>query len=152
MTIWIRWWELGVFVMFAAILGGVWILFVDVWVKGLIERAGTEAVGVKVELDGTDLSLFPAGLSLTRLQVTNPKSPMTNAVEVANVTISLDGLNLLRRKVIVEEMALEGVRLDTPRATSGAVKPASDVLSEEEESGMFSLALPALDLPDVKNI
>ncbi len=40
MTIWIRWWGLGVFVMFAAILGGVWILFVDVWVKGLIERAG----------------------------------------------------------------------------------------------------------------
>lgn len=152
MTKWIRWWGLGAFVVFAAILGCVWLFFVDGWVKSLIEGAGTEAVGAKVELDGADLSLFPAGLSLTRLQVTNPKKPMTNAVEVANVTMGLDGLNLLRRKVIVEEMALEGVRLATPRATSGVVKPGSDVSAEGEESGMFSLALPALEVPDVKNI
>ncbi|MBA3965403.1 MAG: hypothetical protein H0X47_06470 [Nitrospirales bacterium] len=120
--------------------------------KGVIEGAGTEAVGAKVELDAADLSLFPAGLSLTRLQVTNPKMPMTNAVEVANLTMGLDGLNLLRRKIIVEEMALEGVRLATPRATSGAVRPGSEVSAEGEESGMFSLAFPALDVPEVKNI
>lgn len=152
MTKWIRWWGLGAFVVFAAILGCVWIFFVDGWVKSLIEGAGTEAVGAKIELESADLSLFPAGLSLTRLQVTNPKSPMTNAVEVANVTMGLDGLNLLRRKLIVEEMALEGVRLATPRATSGAVMPASDVPPEKEEPGMFSFALPALEVPDVKNI
>lgn len=152
MTKWIRWWGLGAFVVFAGIFGCVWIFFVDGWVKGLIEGAGTEAVGAKVELDAADLSLFPAGLSLTRLQVTNPKTPMTNAVEVATVTMGLDGLNLLRRKLIVEEMALEGVRLATPRTTSGAVKPGLDVSAEGEESGMFSLALPALEVPDVKNI
>ncbi|WP_342349900.1 TIGR03545 family protein [uncultured Nitrospira sp.] len=152
MTKWIRWWGLGAFVVFAGILGCVWIFFVDGWVKSLIEGAGTEAVGAKVELDAADLSLFPAGLSLTRLQVTNPKKPMTNAVEVAHVNMGLDGLNLLRRKLIVEEMALEGVRLATPRSTSGVVKPGSDVSAEGEESGMFSLALPALEVPDVKNI
>lgn len=151
MTKWIRWWGLGAFVVFAAIVGGVWILFVDEWVKGAIESAGTKAVGAKVEVDAADLSLFPAGLSLTGLQVTNPKMPMTNAVEVATVTMNLDGLNLFRRKVIVEEMTVEGVRLDTPRTTSGAVQPVSDV-SPEEESGMFSLALPALEVPDVKKI
>lgn len=151
MTKWIRWWGLGAFVVFAAIVGCVWIFFVDGWVKGAIEGAGTKAVGAKVEVDAADLSLFPAGLSLTRLQVTNPKTPMTNAVEVARVTMSLDGLNLFRRKVIVEEMTVEGVRLDTPRTTSGAVQPVSDV-SPEEESGMFSFALPALEVPDVKNI
>ncbi len=152
MTKWIRWWGLGAFVVFAAILSCVWIFAVDGWVKGVIEAAGTKAVGAKVEVDAADLSLFPAGLSLTRLQVTNPKRPMTNAVEVARVITGLDGLNLLRRKVIIEEMALEGVRLGTPRATSGAVKPGSDVSPEEEETGMFSLSLPALEVPDVKNI
>ena len=151
MTKWIRWWGLGAFVVFAAIVGCVWIFFVDGWVKGAIEAAGTKAVGAKVEVEAADLSLFPAGLSLTRLQVTNPKTPMTNAVEAARVTMSLDGLNLLRRKVIVEEMTVEGVRLDTPRITSGAVKPVSDV-SPEEEPGMFSVALPALEVPDVNEI
>ncbi|MCA9458282.1 MAG: hypothetical protein KC587_16570, partial [Nitrospira sp.] len=101
MTKWIRWWGLGAFVVFAAIVGCVWIFFVDGWVKGAIEAAGTKAVGAKVEVEAADLSLFPTGLSLTRLQVTNPKTPMTNAVEAARVTMSLDGLNLLRRNVIV---------------------------------------------------
>ena len=120
MAKWIRWWGIGVFVVVAAILGCVWVFLVDGWVKNLIEEVGTESVGAKVELDGADLSLFPAGLMLTRVQVTNPKAPMTNAVEIAKVVMVLDGLNLLRRKVIVEEMALEGIRFATPRATSGA--------------------------------
>ena len=149
MAKWIRWWGLGAFVVVAAILGCVWIFLVDGWVKSLIEEAGTEAVGAKVELDAADLSLFPAGLMLTRLQVTDPNAPMTNAVEIAQVAMGLDGLNLLRRKVIVEEMALEGVRLGTPRVTSGATR---DVSLQEEESEMFSIDLPSLEIPDVKNI
>ena len=146
---WIRWWGLGAFVVVAAILAGVWVLLVDGWVKGLIEDAGTEAVGAKVELEAADLTLFPAGLQLTRLQVTNPKKPMTNAVEISRVTMRLDGLNLFRRKVIVEEMAVEGVRIGTPRATSGATQ---DVPSQKEEPGMFSIDLPSLEVPDVKKI
>ena len=149
MAKWIRWWGLGAFVVIAAILGCLWIFLVDGWVKYLIEEAGTEAVGAKVELDAADLSLFPAGLTLMRLQVTDPNAPMKNAVEIANVNMGLDGLNLLRRKVIVEEMVLEGVRLGTPRTTSGATR---EVPPQEEESGMFSIDLPSLDVPDVKKI
>ena len=149
MAKWIRWWGLGAFVVVGALFACVWIFFVDGWVKGLIEEAGTEAVGAKVELDAADLSLFPAGLTLTRLQVTDPKEPMTNAVEIAQVSMGLDGLNLLRRKVIVEAMALEGVRLSTPRSTSGATR---DVSPQKKEPGMFSIDLPSLEVPDVKNI
>ncbi len=146
---WIRWWGLGVFVVVAAILGCVWIFFIDGWVKYLIEQAGTEAVGARVELDTADLTLFPAGLMLSRLQVTDPREPMTNAVEIANVTMGLNGLNLLRRKIIVEEMTVEDVRLGTPRAISGAIR---EVTLQEKESEMFSLDLPSLEVPDVKNI
>jgi len=150
MAKWIRWWGLGAFVVVTAILVGVWVLLVDGWVKGLIEEGGTKAVGAKVELDAADVSLFPAGLTLTRLQVTDPDEPMTNAVEVARIAMGLDGLNLLRRKIIVEEMAVEGVRLGTPRTTSGAVTPVPKVSPEEE--GMFEFKLPALEVPDVKTL
>ena len=63
--------------------------------------------------------------------------------------MGLDGLNLLRRKIIIEEMTLDGVRLGTPRATSGATREAP---IQEEESGMFSITLPSLEVPDVKKI
>lgn len=146
---WIRWWGIGAFAVLVAILGCVWIFFIDGWVKYLIEEAGTEAVGAKVELDTADLTLLPTGLMLSRLQVTDPREPMTNVVEIANVTMGLDGLNLLRRKIIVEEMTVEGVRLGTPRAMSGAIRK---VTLEEKDSEMFSLDLPSLEIPDVNNI
>ena len=149
MAKWLRWWGLGAFVVIAAILVCVWIFLVDGWVKGVIEESGTQAVGARVELDSADLSLFPAGLTLVRLQVTDPKEPMTNAVEIAKINMGIDGLNLLRRKVIVEEMALEGVRLGVPRSSSGATM---DVSTQEKEPGMFSINLPSLEVPDVKNI
>ncbi|MGD9851754.1 MAG: TIGR03545 family protein [Nitrospirales bacterium] len=152
MAKWIRWWGLGAFVVVAALVSCVWVFLVDGWVEGLIEDAGTTAVGARVELDKADLSLFPTGLILTRLQVTDPRKPMTNAVEMAKVTMGLDGLNLLRRKVIVEEMAVEGVQLGTPRATSGAIQATEESSSSEKDSGMFSIFLPSLEVPDVKTI
>ena len=75
---------------------------------------------------------------------------MTNAVEVARIGMGLDGLNLLQRKVIVEEMSVEGVRLGTPRTTSGAVKPVTETATEEP--GIFSISLPSLEVPDVNTI
>ena len=131
-------------------IGILWVFFVDGWVKRLIEDVGTDVVGAKVDLDHADLSVFPAGLTLTRLQVTNPKAPMTNAVEAARIAMGLDGLNLLQRKVIVEEMLVEGVRLGTPRTTSGAVKPVTEPVTEEK--GMFAISLPSLKVPDVNTI
>ena len=150
MTKWIRWWGLGAFLVVVALIGLLWIVFVDGWVKRLIENVGTDAVGAKVDLDHADLTLFPAGLTLTRLQVTNPKAPMTNAVEVARISMGLDGLNMLQRKVIVEEMSMEGMRLGTPRTTSGAVKPVQETTTDEK--GMFGISLPSLEVPDVKAI
>ncbi len=150
MTKWIRWWGLGAFLVVVAVIGFLWVFFVDGWVKRLIEDVGTNVVGAKVDLDHADVSLFPVGLTLTRLQVTNPKAPMTNAVEVGRIAMGLDGLNLLQRKVIVEEMSVEGVRMGTPRTTSGAVKPVKEPATEEK--GMIAISLPSLEVPDVNTI
>ena len=152
MAKWIRWWGLGAFMVVAVLAGCVWVFLVDGWVEGMIEDAGTAAVGAKVELDGADLSRFPAGLTLTRLQITNPRKPLTNVVEVARVAMGLDGLNLLRRKVIVEEMALDGVRLGTTREVSGAIHDTQPGPDSEKDAGMFSISLPSREVPDVKKI
>ena len=151
MTKWVRWWGLGVFLVFVALFAVLWIFFVDGFVKSLIEEQGTNAVGAKVELDDADLSLLPAGLELTRLQVTNPEKPMTNAVDIARISMGLDGLNLLRRKIIIEEMAVEGVQFGTARAYSGTVRdqPESESVEEVEDS-LFTL--PAFEVPNVEEI
>ncbi|MBI5135858.1 MAG: TIGR03545 family protein [Nitrospirae bacterium] len=140
----IRWRGLAAFVVLVTALTLGWLLLVDRMVKAGFEAAGTRAVGARVDVGGADLSLFPAGLTLTRIQVTDPDAPMTNAVEIARVAMTMDGALLLRRKVIVEEMAVEGVRLHTPRSRSGAIHKAPKP-AREADHALFGLALPDPD-------
>lgn len=150
MAKWIRWQGVVAFVVVAGVLAIVWLLLVDTWVERAIERAGTAAVGAKVELDAADLSLLPLGLTLTRLQVTNPDEPMTNAVEIARITGAVDPLELIRRKVIVDAITVDGVRFNTPRRTSGAIETAPRGKSAPSEAG--GLSLPSVQINDPKEI
>ncbi|MBM4132200.1 MAG: TIGR03545 family protein [Nitrospira sp.] len=147
---WIRWWGLGVFVGLTGLLALLWLFLVDPFVKRMIEQTGTKLVGAKVELGAAHVTLSPLGLTLSRLQVTNPDEPMSNAVEAARIAMSLDGLNLFRRKVIIEEMAVEGLRFGTPRQSSGAVAPS------REPSAVAKLAakvpMPSFEVPNIKTV
>jgi uncharacterized protein (TIGR03545 family) len=155
MVQYIRWKGLLAFFIAILILGGFWLLFVDTIVKKSIEKLGTRAVGARVNVAKADLSLFPAGLELMGLQITNPDEPMKNAVEIARINTSIDSALLLRRKVIIKEMAMEGIRLDTPRKTSGAVKKSKDGSSSRKSpSGgtSESISLPSFEIPSAKGI
>jgi len=154
---WIRWQGLPVFLGVVIIFSLFWFLLIDGIVERMIEKSGTKAVGAKVELDKADLSLFPAGLKLIRLQIANPGKPMTNAVEIAQINLSLETLNLLRRKIIIEEMTVDGIRMNTPRKRSGAVvsrpsatPPASDEAPKKGLRG--EIELPTFRMPDVSEV
>jgi uncharacterized protein (TIGR03545 family) len=147
---WMRWRGLIPFVVITALIAVFWFLLVDGYIERLIEKAGTAAVGAKVELDSADLSLFPAGLTLMRLQVTNPDEPMRNAVEVKRIAFTMDAAQLLMRKAIINEMSVEEVRLDTPRKTSGAIKEAEK--AKPVEAIKAKLEIPSFKLPDVKEL
>lgn len=147
---WIRWWGLGAFVGLMALLALGWLFLVDPFVKRMIEQTGTKLVGAKVELGAAHVTLSPLGLTLSRLQVTNPDEPMSNAVEVARIAMSLDGLNVLRRKVIIEEMAVEGLRFGTQRQSSGAVAPAREPGAAAKLAA--TVPLPSFEVPDIKTV
>src|SRR3989337_2484157 len=82
---WIRLWGLAAFVAALGCIIAAWFLFVDGAVRCAIERTGTRLVGARGELDGADLKLFPAGLTLTGLKVTTPDEPMRNAFEAGRM-------------------------------------------------------------------
>ncbi|MFQ5991986.1 MAG: TIGR03545 family protein [Nitrospiraceae bacterium] len=156
MTKWVRWWGVGAFFVVIGAVAVLWFLFIDGIVERMIESQATQVVGAKVELDSADLSLVPAGLTLMRLQVTNPDKPMTNAVDVAHIALGLDGLQLLRRKVIIEEMKVDGVQFGTPRATSGAISTQPEIAPSGEEQPPSGdkdpFSLPTFKVPDVQEI
>lgn len=154
---WIRWQGLFVFIGLSLIVTIFWLIFVDGIVKRSIESYGTKAVGAKVDLRSIDLRLFPLGLTLKGLAVTNPDKPMENIVEISRAALLLNPLQLLRRKVIVDEMSLAGIRMNTARKTSGAIKTPQrkePQQASKKPSGVFcdSISLPAFDTLDVQKI
>jgi uncharacterized protein (TIGR03545 family) len=150
---WVRGKGLVVFVVVLIVVMGVWFFVVDSAIQAVIEKTGTRIVGAKVELGGADLSISPLGLSLTGLQVTDPDAPMTNAVQVDRIALLVEGAKLFRRKVIVKEMTLEGVRLNTPRKISGAIsrRPTAVPAAREKAAGK-KFALPSLEVPNAGEI
>ena len=161
---WIRWKGLIAFAACVVVIALVWVLVVDAVVRKVIETAGTRAVGARVDLDAADLSLFPTGLTLTGLAVTNPDAPMENAVEIGRMAMDLDPGYLIRRKVIVNHLQVEGLAFNTPRKTSGevpelarqrAARKGSRVADSSRaavEKVCGEIRMPSLEKPDLEAI
>lgn len=149
---WIRWKGFFAFICLVILLFFIATIFLDGAVKKMIEATGSELVGAKVELSEAELSFFPLGLELIKLEVTNPDEPMQNIFETSRAILSLDPYNLIMRKIIIKEMAVEDVRFNTSRKTSGAIKTKKDRAPKKEFSQITYEKLPSFELDDIKSI
>ena len=112
-------------------------------IKWAIENPGSQAAGAQIDVGGVDFSWFPTAITITDLAVTNPRQPMTNAVEITHLSTEVDAMELLGGKVYLEQVLVEGIALDQPRAVSGAL-PGRPAAPDDEAQ----FALPDLGLPD----
>ncbi len=131
---WIRWPGLIAFVVIFGGILGFWFVFADMLIEKGIEAAGSEINGAKVELASADLSLSPMGLELIGLEVTNPDAPMENAVDVSRIKFVIDPLGLIRRKIIIDGMVVDGVKFNTPRTTSGELTGSAKKRAEAKKA------------------
>jgi len=156
----IRLWGLILFVLIVSVTAAIWLFLADTIVERTIEVAGSRLAGAMVELDKADLTLSPLGLTLTGLQVTDREEPMKNLFEIERSAFLMDPGSLLHGKININEMTIDGVRLATPRKSSGALeKSVKEKISGKREVDKTTasvvkekLALPSLDLPDVNDI
>ena len=139
---WIRSWGIALF----AVLTLIWVLSIDWLVKSAIIAYGTELNGAQVELESAELSLWPAGLELINLQVTDAYNPMFNRFEAGSISATLDSALLLRRQLIVEQLDIIGVRMNSPRIRSGATKDTPIVTNTGFDFGDL---IPDVSLPDM---
>jgi len=144
-----------VFLMVITAIVLFWWLLADWLLKVSIESGGTKTVGARVELASAKLTFSPLGFHLENLQVTNPKQPMQNMLQLGQITGSLELMPLLMGQVIIQEMSATGIRLNTERKTSGAIqKPENETKSEQTTAQQSKLDLSAVKdkLPSVDEI
>jgi uncharacterized protein (TIGR03545 family) len=115
-------------VLVLVVVGG--LLFLDPAVRRGVEFAGTKAVGAKVDLRSADVRVLDGTVRFGGLAVTDPAKPMTNLFEAEELVFDVGIEPALEKKVVIDTMAVRGLRFGTARATSGAIprpqEPADD--------------------------
>jgi len=95
------------------------VLLTDPLIERQLEKAGSNAVGARVEIDGLDLSLPGLYMKWDSLQVANPGNPWQNIISTGRCRLDFMLKPLFQKKVIIEHVEFLNVVSGTRRSTDG---------------------------------
>ena len=97
--------------------------FFDGHMKSLIEWGGFKALGSELNIAEFNSSFKNGSVEIKKLELTNAEKPQFNSIEIQSIRFNVNWDALLRLKFVVEEMAAEGLQVNSKRATPGKVAP-----------------------------
>ncbi len=107
------------------------IFLTDKWLEGQLEKAGSNIVGAKVEIDNLDVSIFSGYIKWQRIQITHPQHTMKNMIETGPVEFKISIPALLKRKFVIENMHILNIKTFTDRKTDGRLPKKREEKSKE---------------------
>lgn len=117
-------------VPFLIVVGLTWAYFFFLFDSNLrwaLETGGYKMLGAEVNVGKVETSFWKAKLRIQNVQCTDPEKPAQNMIEIGDIRFGMLWDALLRAKVVVNEMAVEGIKIGTPRKSPGKVKPPDPV-------------------------
>ena len=146
---------IAVFVALIGLVGVFIVLFLDGIIKDSIEEQGSGVIESQIDIGSLSTSLLSQSMDIGNLQIANADKLDENLVQASRIKFDFDGNRALSKKVIIDDMILEGLRLNQKRETSAKpYKPASgdtEKESEDEPSSKFG-APQGLDFKNPKDI
>lgn len=119
----IRWEAIVPFAIFVALVWAYFFFFFDLHLRRALEFGGYQALGAEVNVADVKTSFWNASLRIQGVQCTDPDHPTKNMLEIGDIRFGMAWDALLRAKILVNEAAVEGIKIGTPRKSAGKVKP-----------------------------
>ena len=148
---------IGVFVVLTGLIGVFLLLFLDGIIKDTIEDQGSGAIESQIDIDSLSTSLLSQSMDIGNLQIANADKLDENLVQAGRIKFDFDGNRAMSKKVIIDDMILEGLRLNQKRKTPAKpYKSKTDESEPEKESkdkSSTALGIPqGLDFKNPKDI
>jgi uncharacterized protein (TIGR03545 family) len=87
-----------------------------------VERSLEAVIGVKVELERVRLDLLKPAIQIGSIQITNPKNTWRNLIQAENIQCRLEMTPLYEGKIVIDEVTVDNLMVNTPRKTDGKIK------------------------------
>lgn len=123
----IRWEAIIPFALFVGLTWAYFFFLFDSHLRWALETGGYQVLGAEVNVGKVETSFWNASLRIQNVRCTDPEKPAFNMIEIGDIRFGMLWDALLRAKVVVNEMAVEGIKIGTPRARPGRVKPPDPV-------------------------
>ncbi len=121
-----------------AVIAALELLFLDYAVQVGAERGLGFVNGAQVDVKSADMSLTGGKLKLMGLQATDPDQPTENAWEAEVIEADLAISDLLRKRYVVNLLAVSNVKFGTAREQPGKVyrRPEAERAPDEEPTAV----------------
>jgi hypothetical protein len=112
-------------------------LFANTAIKKGIQIAGTQALGVNVDVDGVKLSILRGRIAINNLVIDNPPEyELEKMLQLKNCVVDVDVGSLMTDTILIEEITLNGMKvvLEQKTLTRNNIKDIIDALPKSEPS------------------
>ncbi len=145
-----RWKFIIPFLVFVLVIVAFLTLFLDGIVESVMEERVSLLNRAKVEIEDLRIGFLRPGIKIRGLAVANADNPWRNIVEVGDIEVSVSVLPLFSKKVIIDEMVMENVRVNTRRETSGELPRRLRKRLKAEEKEEQPGEVPCVKLPSLE--
>ncbi len=148
---------IAVFGVLTGLIGVFFVLFLDGIIKDTIEDRGSIVMESQIDIASLSISLLSQSVDIGNLLIANADQLDENLVQADRIKFDFDGSRALSKKVIIDDMRLEGLRLNQKREVpakpykSVGEEPESGKESEDKSSTDFGMA-QGLDFKNPKDI
>lgn len=136
-----RWKFLIPFLIIIAAIAAFNIIFLDSLIKKAAISGGEIIFGARVEISSLSTNFKNLSITIKDLRIADKNDEWTNLFESGNIHFGVRPLPLLTKKIVIDEMSVEGLRWGTKRKTSGFLPPAKIARLNRADKDSFTSKL-----------